>query len=265
MEEFPVTEEHDELILMHRNAHFSGSWAQMIRYYENEGAGVQDDISLERIEELAIIERDLGQDLFPLVCSDEQQHRVQQAQEYYQRMRKLYAIHHQDAARPQLVADLILAEELELPAVQQRCLAEGIPMVPLLIETLKQSELLDPLFPGYGLAFARVCEVLGRLEDPRAVIPLFEVLTETSRLPERLFDTEQAAIEALAHLGQPAKDFLLRILERRPVSPDHIPSAMALCNFPLTDQDKLIVHSLRGEVAPESTLGQYLAILMGEA
>lgn len=265
MEEFPVTEEHDELILMHRNAHFSGSWAQMIRYYEEEGAGIQDDIGLARIEELAIIERDLGQDLFPLVCSEEQQHRVQQAQEYYQRLRKLYAIHHPDATRPQLVADLILAEELELPAVQQRCVAEGIPMVPLLIETLKQSELLDPLFPGYGLAFARVCEVLGQLGDPRAVIPLFEVLTETSRLPERLFDTEQAAIEALAHLGQPAKDFLLRILDRRPLSPDHIPAAMALCNFPLTDQDKLIVQSLRGEVAPESTLGQYLAILIGEA
>jgi hypothetical protein len=265
MEEFPVTEEHDQLILMHRNAHFSGSWAHMLRYYEEEGAGAQDDISLERIQELAIIERDLGQDLFPLVCSDDQQKRVAAAQQYYQRLRKLYAIHDPDAERPQLIADLILAEEHEWPAIRQRCIAEGIQIVPLLLETLKQSDLLDPLFPGYGLAFVRVCEVLGQIGDPRAVIPLFEVLTETSRMPERLFDAEQAAIEALAHLGQPAKEFMLRMLARRPVQPDHIPAAMALCNFSLLPDDLAVVQALRAEVDEHSTLGQYLGILVGEA
>jgi hypothetical protein len=265
MEDFPVTEEHDQLILMHRNAHFSGSWAHMIRYYEEEGVGAQDDISLERIEQLAIIERDAGHDLFSLVCSEEQQKRVKEAQDYYQRLRKLYGIHQQEAERPKLVADLILAEELEWPSVLQRCLAEGAALVPLLIETLKQSELLDPLFPGYGLAFARVCEVLGKLGDSRAVIPLFEVLTETSKMPERLFDIEQSAIEGLAHIGTPAKEFLLKILARRPVQPDHLPAAMALCNFALTPDDKTCILELKKEAAPSSTLGQYLAILLGEA
>ena len=136
--------------------------------------------------------------------------------------------------------------------------------MPLLLETLKQSELLDPLFPGYGLTFLRVCEVLGQIGDPRAIIPLFEVVTETSRLPERFFEVEQAAIEALAHLGQPAKEFLLRILARRPVHPDHIPAAMALCNFNLSPEDVQVVSRLREEIDPRSTLGQYLSILMGE-
>jgi hypothetical protein len=264
VDDFPVADELDQLILMHRNAHFSGSWEQMLRYYQEEGVGALDEIPIERIEQLSALEKEMGQDLFPQICTEQQQSHVERALEYYERLRKLYALEEPEAEKPKLVTDLILAEEPERPRAEERCLTEGAQIVPLLLETLKQVDLLDPLFPGYGLAFERICSLLSQLKDHRSIVPLFEVLVHTARSPERYFDTEQAAIESLAHLGDPAKQFLLALLQRRPVHHDHLLAAMALCNFSLSEEDRQLIQDLRKEVSSDEPLGQYLAILLGE-
>ena len=56
-------------ILMHRDAHFGSNFSIMIDYYKEDGVGVMPDFELERLEELATLEKSLGtslsQDLLP--------------------------------------------------------------------------------------------------------------------------------------------------------------------------------------------------------
>lgn len=265
LDEFPVGDELDQIILMHRNVHFSGSWDEMMRYYREEGLGCQEAISLERLQLLAQIEKDRGIDLFQEICTASQQEEVQRAIQAYGRWRDLYRLNETEAAKAQLVADLVLAEEPELLPARERLVAEGAPAVPLLLEILRQPQMFDPLFPGYGLAPGRACEALACIGDTRAIIPIFEVLIMAAQQLQRPFDTEQAAIEALARLGDPAKQFLMQVIKRRPISRDHLHAAMALCNFSLQPEELQIIRDVRASNNVGNTLDQYLAILLGES
>jgi len=264
LDKFPLGDELDQLILMHRNVHFSGSWEEMLRYYREEGLGCQEEISVERLQILSDIEKQRGIDLFQELCSPDQQEQVQRAIAAYARWRELYRLKDPDARRAQLVADLVLAEEPEIKAIRERIIAEGVAVVPLLLEILRQPQMLDPLFPGYGLAPGRACEALACIGDQRAIIPIFEVLLMAAQQLQRPFDTEQAAIEALAHLGEPAKQFLLQVIGRHPIGHDHLHAAMALCNFSLKPEELQLIRDVRTRDGVGNTLDQYLAILLGE-
>ncbi|MFZ4100185.1 MAG: hypothetical protein ACOYKZ_07675 [Chlamydiia bacterium] len=264
MDDLPLLEELDQLILMHRNAHFAGSWAEMLRYYEAEGIGCADEIPFHRIEELAIIERDLGQDLTPLVCSVEQQEEIQAALTAYAQFRKLYEIDEPEARRPQLLANLLLAEENELESAKELVLQEGSSMVPILIDILHRTEWLNPLYPGYGAAPARAAECLGELKDQRAVVALFELLVQLGFQPETDFDIEASVLEALHQIGTPAQEFLTRIIARRPIGPDHLPAMVALCRFGPTQPLRTTVAALQAELSPSSPLAQYCSIFLEE-
>ena len=58
-EHFPLVDALDHEILMHRDAHFGGLFSVMIDYYQTEGKGVQPQFSLQRIEKLQQLEKEL--------------------------------------------------------------------------------------------------------------------------------------------------------------------------------------------------------------
>lgn len=224
-EEYQATEAADHEILMHRDSHFGGDFETMIDYYRKEGVGVHPDIDLERIVYLYQVEKELGQNLAPLLLTGPEAERVARAREAYKQIKEIYALKNEKNPIPRLLADLILSEEEEPEAEMEKIVAQGEKSVPYLIEILKSEEAHDPLSPGYGYAPFLAIQCLGKIRDERAIIPLFEALGK-----ESLFD-EETILEALRDIGEGAKKFLLKVLESRPLTEDNINAAFALSGF----------------------------------
>src|SRR5262249_53231399 len=126
---------------------------------------------------------------------------------------------------PLLIANLILAEEEEVEFAMEAVVAEKTAIVPSLISLLRNEEFHDPLFPGYGLAPILAAQCLGQIGDQRAIISLFETIGEFD------FFDEEVSLKALSIIGEPAKQFLLRVLHSRPVTVDNEKAAIALLAF----------------------------------
>ena len=77
----PLIDDHDIEILVHRNAHFGGSFAIMLEYYKSNCVGVNDNISLKRIEEMDHIEKSVGSDIGEYLLPDTEKANVQRAQD----------------------------------------------------------------------------------------------------------------------------------------------------------------------------------------
>jgi hypothetical protein len=221
-----LTDEIDHQILMHRDAHFGGDFEVMLRYYANEeNIGLHPDFDIERISYLAEIEKGMGQDLAPLILSGAEAEAVSRARHAYSQFKEIYAREGAKTPLPRLIADLILSEEEEPEGEIEAVVAQGTSIVPDLISLLKSDEMYDPLFPGYGYAPYLAIRCLGKIGDRGAIIPIFETLSKPI-----IFD-EMVIVEALAHIGEPAKEFLLKILKSRPLTQDNPNAAFALISF----------------------------------
>lgn len=221
----PVTDNTDIAILMHRDAHFSGNFQMMLDYYAACGVGVQPAIDLERIEALAEMERKAGQNLAAVMLQGAEAEQVAASKEMYKNLRALYESDNPELRIPTLIADLILSEEETPEAELLALIAEGTEAVPSLIEVIKSEELHDPLFPGYGRAPELVAQCLGRIGDRRAIASLFESIHENE------FFEEDTSLLALKRIGEPARDFLLQLLQSKPITIDNERAAIALIQF----------------------------------
>jgi hypothetical protein len=224
-ENFPITTAQDNLVLMHRDAHFGGNFSVMIDYYEREGKGVNKEIELKQIYRLAELEQSFGQDIAPILLSGAEAEKVALSRETYKQLRDLYEDDSLAAYYPKLLADLILSEEEDPTREIEAIVKEKGKIVPAILEVLRSDTLSDPLFPGYGHAPALVAKCLGLIGDKRAIITLFEMIGEGD------FDDEAVALEGLKSMGEPAKEFLLNVVKGKPYNQDNEKAAVALLGF----------------------------------
>lgn len=237
-EDFALINETDKAIIMHRDSHFGGSFEQMLQYYSEDGKGVQQEFEYEQIAALNAAELKLKQNLAGVLLSGPEAEKVADAKSAYKKLRDLYE--DKTAAKseqsnlklkyPLLIADLILSEE-EFPQKEiDAIVAEKGAIVSSLLTLLRAEDYHDPLFPGYGLAPGLAAKCLGLIGDKRAIISLFEMIGESD------FFDEDIIIEALKLIGEPAKQFLLKVVHAHPFNQDNERAAVALTKFS-TDQD----------------------------
>lgn len=222
---FPLADAANHTILMHRDVHFGGKFEFMLEYYRNEGKGMLEEISVPSIEALEKQEIGLNSDLAVTLLTGAEIERIGQAKEAYQKLRDLYENPTPENRHMRLLADLILAEDLEPQAEINAIVAERSAMVPALIELLRSEDYYDPLFPGYGLAPSLAAICLGKIGDKRAMYSLFESIGEGD------FFNEDIALHALKLIGDPAKQFLLKVLHNLPITMDNERAAIALEEF----------------------------------
>lgn len=230
----PLTNTVDVTILMHRDAHFSGSFDVMLDYYASCGIGIVPDLHLEQIEALAEMERKTNHNLAAVLLEGADAEKVAQSKEMYKTLRALYESESPSLRIPRLIADLILTEDESAENEIEALKNEGSAAVPALIELIKSDVLHDPLFPGYGRAPELAAKCLGCIGDKRAIASLFESIHENE------FFEEDTSLLALKRIGQPAKEFLLNVLRSKPINQDNERAAIALIEF---DEDPEIARA----------------------
>jgi hypothetical protein len=256
-EELPITYSIDSAILMHRDAHFSGSFPIMLEYYRNEGRGIRPELEIERIEELAASEKLAGKNLSAELLSGAEAEKVGRARDAYKKLKEIYEIEKPKNFHPQLIADLILAENDDIDKAVDAIVAEKSSIVPSLIDLMHNEDFHDNLFPGYGQAALLAARCLGRIGDKRALIALYEPIGE-----ENVFD-EDILLDALFHIGTPAKEFLLKIVRAKPLTYDNERAAVALIKFK-DDQEvaKTALQMLQElDIKKHTILANYLALI----
>lgn len=151
--------------------------------------------------------------------------KVADSREAYQTLRAIYSIKKPKSQFPQLIADLILAEDEEAEKEIDAIAEHKDKIVPALIDLLRNETFYDPLFPGYGLAPFLAVKCLGRIGDKRAIISLFEALGHSD------FFADDQIVKALRAIGNPAKEFLLHVVHGKPLNEDNEKAAIALLAF----------------------------------
>lgn len=224
-EEFHLADANDAGILMHREVHFGGNFDLMLEYYKQGGKGVNPDFEIEKIQRLADAEKAMGQNLAPIVLTGPDAERVAKAKEAYQQLRDLYEVKNPVSRHPVLIADLILSEKEEPEEEIAAIVKEKGLIVNSLINLIKAEEFHDPLYPGYGLSPALAMRCLGLIGDKRAIITFFEAIGTGD------FFEDDIALEGLKIIGEPAKQFLLRVLHGKPFNEDNEKAAIALIAF----------------------------------
>lgn len=223
-ENFTLANDEDRMILMHRDAHFAGDFESMLDYYKNEGKGICQEISISRIRELADYEASAGKNIASLMLTGADAEKISRVRDAYKGLRELYE-NSSKISGPRLIADLILSEE-ESPEDEIAAITnEKSKIVPLLIDLLRSEDFYDPLFPGYGLAPTLAAKCLGIIGDKRAMRTLFEGIGEGD------IYSEDCLLDALKLIGEPAKAFLLQVLQSEPLNFDNERAAIALVRF----------------------------------
>lgn len=224
-EHYPIVDALDHEILMHRDAHFGGQFSIMLEYYQKEGKGAQQDFPFTRIEKLALLEEQLKQNLAAFFLESQEVEKVAQSREAYQTLRSIYEVKKAKLPYPRLIADLILAEDEEAEGEIGAIVEHKDKIVPFLIDLLRNESFYDPLYPGYGQAPFLAVKCLERIGDKRAIISLFEAIGEGD------FFVDDQIFKALKAIGEPAKEFLLRVVKGRPLNEDNEKAAIALIAF----------------------------------
>lgn len=223
--DFPLQGALEAAIVMHRDAHFGGQFPLMLEYYAAGGKGIQPEFELSKIQELADTEMRLKQNLAGILLSGSDAEKVARVRETYQNLRGLYDSDEPFSKHPKLIADLILTESEEGEEEIAAIVKEKSSIVNALIEVIRSEDLHDPLFPGYGLAPALAVKCLGLIGDKRSISILFEAVDSGD------FFDEEIALNSLKEMGEPAKEFLLRVLEGHPYTGDNEKAALALIKF----------------------------------
>ncbi len=224
-EEYHLADATDVAILMHRDAHFSGSFEIMLEYYEKGGKGVYPEFELEKILALRDMENAMQENLAAVMLTGADAEKVARSKKAYKDLRQLYEIENPVSPYPKKIADLILTEDEEAVAEIAAIVAEKSGIVPDLLELIQSPDFQDPLFPGYGLAPLLAIKCLGQIGDKRAIISLFESIGQSD------FFDDDVALEALKAIGEPAKQFLLTVVKGKPYNVDNEKAAIALMAF----------------------------------
>ena len=215
----PLLDAIDLDILMHKDAHFSGNFDVMIDYYENDGIGAMPDFSIERIQELALIEKSLGTSLSESLLPLPAKQLVERSKENYIRLRETCEKNPDSLAAK--IAHLILTEEEDPEEEINSILEEKNSVFQSMVQLLQSSDYYDPLFPGYGRTPIFAAIVLERLKDPQAIPHLFSALGHEN------FFTDDAIIHALISFKEKSKDFLLKKLYGEPFTKENIHAMIA--------------------------------------
>jgi HEAT repeat protein len=252
----PLANAQDNAILMHRDVHFGGKFDIMLDYYINEGKGVNPEFNLERIHELALMEKGMKEDLAAVMLSGPDAEKIAEAKNAYKKLRQLYEKPKPETKNLRLIADLILSEEENPESEMAAIIQEKSAIVPALIEVLKADEFYDPLFPGYGLAPSLAAQCLGQIGDKRAIITLFEAMGQGD------FFDEDVALNALKAIGARAKEFLLKVVHGRPLNEDNEKAAIALIAFKEDEEvSKACLEMLKDlQVRKDAALATYLTL-----
>jgi hypothetical protein len=258
MDEIPVGDEEVIEILMHREIHFGGKFSVMIPYYLKGGRGALHHIEMQKIEELAQLEIELGQDLAPLLLSGRDAEKIANAKAQYEKLKEVYEKERVGLER--LITDLILTEEADPQSEREAICIHKNKLVPSLIDMLRSEELHDPLFPGYGLAPVEAAKCLGQIGDKRAVFTLFEEIGRGD------FDRDEIILKAFKAMGDEGKKFLLSVIASKPIAEDNDRAAIALAPF---QHDKDVIDKTfellnDPEVQNSSPFCNYLALLLGD-
>lgn len=245
-ESFALSDAVDAEIIMHRDAHFGERFAFMLDYYRKSGKGVNPELEIPRIEELAKIEESSGENLAGVLLSGADADRVARAREAYRKLRSAIDLANGKPTHASLLAELILTEEEEMEQEMQAILAAGPSIVPALIQLIQSDEYYDALFPGYGMAPSLAAHCLGKLGDERSIKALFESLGHGD------FFHEDTICHALQEIGEPAKQFLLKVLHSRPLNDDNERAALALGYF---SSDSAVAKACLEELQDKAVLG----------
>lgn len=225
LENYPLRQEMDVDILMHREVHFGGNFKLMLDYYRQNGKGLKAEFEFDHIRNLAELELTSEKNLAAMLLNGSDAEKVGRAKEAYKRLRDLYEQENLPSNFPLLIADLILSEEEEPLQEIEAIIKEKSAIVPSLLELLRAEDYYDPLFPGYGLAPTLAAKCLGLIGDKRAIISLFEAIGEED------FFNEDVLLQSLKAIGPPAKEFLLNVVKARPITFDNERAAIALIHF----------------------------------
>lgn len=255
----PTIDALDCEIVMNRDAHFGGLFSIMIEYYEKESKGIRPEFSLKRIAELARYEESLeaGANLRDMLLTDSQKEKVKRSQDAYLKLRQIFEVEGAENSNAYLIANLILAEEDEPKEELMAVVQKGSAVVDDLIALFKSDDAYDTLFPGYGFSPELAAKALGEIGDPKALPALFEKIGHVD------FFIEDVILEALKNIGDPSKDFLLKILKSQPFSDDNQKAAVALVHFK-DDRDiaKTAFELLKsGEYADHPSFLGYLIVI----
>lgn len=224
-EHFPLIDAVDHEILMHRDAHFAGQFPIMLDYYRQEGKGAMPEFDIVRIEQLALLEQQIKQNLAALFLTAPEIQKVADSRNAYQKLKEIYEVKKIKNPYPQLIADLILSEEENPEKEISAIVAEKGKIVDLLINLLRSEEFYDPLFPGYGQTPFLAVQCLEKIGDKKAIISLFEAVGQGD------FFTDEQILKALKAIGDPALQFLLHVVKGRPLNEDNEKAAIALIAF----------------------------------
>ncbi len=123
-----------------------------------------------------------------------------------------------------LLAELILSNE-ENPPVIDEIINRKAEAVKPLIDILRDEDYYDSLFPGFGLIPNIATEILGKIGDKRAIIALFEEINRGD------FFDDEIIFKAFKGIGEPAEEFLLKVLHAKPFTIDNEKAAQALHVF----------------------------------
>jgi hypothetical protein len=259
----PIFDEEDRDIVLHRDAHFAGSFPLMIEAYENEDISAVLPVETRRIKTLYHLEQSLEKNIAPFLLHAPDALKVNA-------VRKMYRLL-QESSTP--IADLILSEE-EPEVVAKKTALHGESIASSLLSLLENELFYDTLFPGYGQAPIAAALTLGILKIEKAIPVLFSLLHTTE------FEIESAALQALSMIGEKAKQFCIERLLARPLSTDNEKAALALSAFAIDDQiisalfqqlqdplvlkrESLISYILAScEELPQSWLSKYSEIAM---
>ena len=253
-DDFEFTDATDNEIFMHREVHFGSQFEAMIEYYESDGIGMQREFSVSRMRVLDRLEKEAKENIAPQLLSGAEAEKVARARKAYKGFQEIYEKENLKSKLPVLIADLLLTE-LEDPKDElQAVIDAGSQIVPFLIDLIRSEEFYDPLFPGYGRAPYFAAECLGQIGDETALAALFEALGHGE------FFDEDRIIQAIAKIGQPARDFVLQVLKSRPLNKDNETAAMILSSFKEDEVvSKVCLEQLQDpEVKKNPTLCTYL-------
>jgi hypothetical protein len=220
----PLIDTIDMEILMHRDAHFGGSFDEMLQYYMKQGVGKMPDFEIDQILHLQTLEKEMKENLSEIYLPDTAKDQVAASKKMYQDLRNVYH-DPQVTKESHLLSDLILSEE-EIPKKEiQAIVNEGKDIVPALIYLLSSTTFYEPINPGYGRSPIFAAQCLANIQDERAIPPLFEALGQDN------FFTDEEIIKALASFGDRSKHFLINLLKSEPFSNDNEYAAIALSGF----------------------------------
>jgi len=257
--ELPVSDEECIDILMHREIHFGGKFSEMIPYYERRGRGVQFGIDTRKISALAAHEKELGQNIAPIMLEVSHAEKIAKVKKAYEVLREVY-----DKDKPALaellITDLILTEEIDAENERKAITVRKGELVGALVQLLRSEEMHDPHYPGYGLAPIEAAKCLGEIGDIRALYSLFEEIGKGD------FFDEEIIIKSFAAMKDQGKEFLLKVVSKKPLTEDNEKAAIALASFKRDPEViKTALELLKDlEVQNDYPYSGYLALLFDE-